>query len=224
MSNAIDWIFWRMRMFMTEMRYDAAIWNKQKAARGLEESCDERFKVIYALEEQVIRQELALSEDLQVVNGAVNAYLESGDPVHKVAGEQALGRVNKHKAMIAELKLAQEEQRKGLVELRKDFVQEEVLLKGLELEKPKALADLRAAGLELMAYQRIARPMATDKTEKSIRGYRVKATARRDTNRFIQEDIYASYKSWAGDSANADVSNAQFFDDLVAKRKAGKNK
>jgi hypothetical protein len=218
MTVAIDWFFWKLRLFTAEMRYDAAIRNRQRTTNGLETSCNERFRAISAVEEQIIKHQLALTNELKVVNGALNAYVETKDEIHREVGQVALGRLHKHKATVEELKAIQEEHRNGLVELRKDYSSETGILEDLMLDKPRALADLRASGIELLTYKRITKPVKQTKTETVIRDYQSKATALRDTHRFMQEDIYASYKTWAGDSIDSEMTNSRIFDDLVQDR------
>jgi hypothetical protein len=220
MSMAVDWVLWKFRAFVTEMRYDAAIWNKRKATEKLEASCDERFKAIHALEEQVIREGVSVAENLKTLNGAVEAFTKDGLEDHRRVGEQALARINKSKARIERLRASQEQHRQELVGVRQDHNKEGEVLQDLVLDKPRALAELNSSWMELVAYRRASRPPVSHKVEDVTRKYKLQSVARRDAHRFLAEDEHASYKELTGSGDTDDPAVSRVFDELVKQRAA----
>ena len=214
MSLATDWVFWKFRSFLVEMRYDAAIWNRRKVTENLEASCQERFKAIHALEERIVKEEVSVEENLKILNGAVSSYAKDGREIHRVVGEQALKSINKSRALVAELKAAQEQHRKDLTGLRVDHQKEGNLLQDLVLDKPRLLAELTSSWMESVAYKRASRPTTHRKADSVARKYHLQATSQRDSHRFLTEDIFSDYR----DTPSEDVSVSEIFEDMVKKR------
>lgn len=194
MPSIKDWIVWKVQHLRTDIRYEAAMWNREKAISNLEQACTEKFRAIQAIEEQIISEEMVLSEALQVVNGAMVSFIEDKKHRHREVGEQSLEQLARSRARVEELKASQERHRTELVTLKEDHQSEERTLHDLTLDKPRAMAELDSAWAEISAYDRASRPAVTDRAARTTNGYKLKATARRDAYRFIKEDVYEAYR------------------------------
>jgi hypothetical protein len=222
MSKAMDWVKFKLRFFMTDMRYDAAIWNRRVLTDKLTAASNERFKIIHSLEEKIVKEQVSLDENLRIAQGAAAAFTEATSVEdalrHRQVGEEALAKANQAKEMVESLRRAQQKEQNDLVELRKDYIQEDSTLKDLILDKPRAMADLQSSFLELNAYNRQAKPIGQDKSRAIATKYRTEATARRDTNRFMHEDVFEFYKNKV--DTLVDTTTTRLFDELVDMRRA----
>jgi len=217
------WVSFRVYLFVADMRYDAAIHDKKKLIRQLTNACAERFKSLYALDNQILQTELRIQEHMKIANGAATVFLDDSErgSFHRLAGEQALAKIHAWEAKIQEWQTAKDDNKKALVELKKASIQAEEDLDFLVHDKPRALADLRAARQELEIGQRnVHWPEIIDRRNREqislLNQYKAQARAQREAWEFMRVDPYQFYKEkWHGKR-----STAEEFDDLVRDRKS----
>lgn len=222
----LGWISFRVYLFVADMRYDAAIHDKKRLIRQLTGACAERFKSLYALDNQILQTDIRIQEHIKIANGAATAYLDDSERAsfHRVVGEQSLGKIHEWEGKIREWELAKEDNRKALAELKKTSLQAEEDLDFLVHDKPRALADLRAARQELEIGQRnVHWPEVIDRRNREqislLNQYKAQAKAQREAREFMRADPYQFYK----ERSHENRSTAEEFDDLVdRRRKAGK--
>jgi len=219
----LGWVSFRVYLFVADMRYDAAIHDKKKLIRQLTNACAERFKSLYALDSQILQTELRIEENIKIANGAATAYLDDsnlGGSFHRLAGEQALAKIQQYEKRIQEWQAGKDDNKRALVDLKKACMQAEEDLDFLVHDKPRALADLRAARQELEIGQRnVHWPELIDKRNREqislLNQYKTQAKAQREAWEFMKVDPFQYYKDrWGGTKSAADE-----FDDLVNKRK-----
>jgi hypothetical protein len=207
------------------MRYDAAIHDKKRLIRQLTDTCAERFKSLYALDDQILQTEIRIQENIKIANGAATAYLDDSErgSFHRLAGEQALANNHAWETKIQEWQAAKDDNRKALGELKKASMRAEEDLCFLEHDKPRALADLRAARQELEIGQRTVHwPEMIDKRNREqinlLNQYKAQARAQKEAWEFMRVDPYQFYK----ERSQGKRSTGEEFDDLVHRRmKAG---
>jgi hypothetical protein len=221
-GRLFGWFSFRVYLFVADMRYDAAIHDKKKLIRQLTSACAERFKSLYALDNQILQTELLIEENIKIANGAATAYLDDSEKgsFHRLAGEQALAKIQAWERKIQEWQTAKEDNRRALMELKKASMQAEEDMGFLEHDKPRALADLRAARQELEIGQRnVYWPEMIERRNREqvalLNQYKAQARAQREAWEFMKVDPYQFYKDRSGGTKSA----AEEFDDLVNRRK-----
>jgi hypothetical protein len=215
-------ISFRVYLFVADMRYDAAINDKKKLIRQLTNACAERFKSLYTLDNQILQTDIRIQENLKIANGAATAYIEDPEQgsFHRLAGEQALAKIHAWEQKIREWQTARDDNRKALTELKKTSLQAEEDLDFLVHDKPRALADLKAARQELEIGQRnVHWPEMIDRRNREqislLNQYKAQARAQRDAWEFMRADPHQFYK----ERSHGARSEAEEFDDLVKRRR-----
>lgn len=139
-------------------------------------------------------------------------------------GRAGPSQIHEWERKILEWQIAKEDNRKALVELKKASMQGEEDLDFLVHDKPRALADLRAARQELEIGQRnVYWPEMIDKRNREqislLNQYKATARAQREAWEFMKVDPYQFYKHRSAGTRSA----AEEFDDLVNRRRQAGN-